>query len=499
MSSPVREWSAAEVAKHKSINDCWIIIDKRVYDVTGFLALHPAGSRIILMHGGRDCTSAFRDVHSDSYITQFLPKEAFKGVVAGSGQNAPEKKFVGRYWSAEQVLSLRRSVYTNEQEEFRKSFRSYIQRRIHPVYGRWEMSGQPDVEVLRELVKEGFYLRLSIPKEYGGMGLTDWRYHAIVTEELEHSDIGSFFINLGNDMVLSYFTKSATPEQQAYWLPRIVKEGSVLAIAMSEPEVGSDLASLGTTAKKTEDGQHWILNGRKMWISAGATADIVVISAVTNPAKRARGISLFAVEKGTPGFESAKRFAKLGKHASDTCLLTLDNVKIPAANLIGKEGEGFVYMMSNLSKERMSIAVGSIAAARRALSITLNYVHGRQMFGGVESHLQSVAQKLAQLRTDVQVATSFVDACILAQSQNALSSETAGMAKVAATELANKVADQCLQMFGGYGYLKNNPLGKIFVDQRVTKIYGGANEVILEVIGKGLGFKPQRMHGKSKL
>ena len=338
------------------------------------------------------------------------------------------------------------------------------------MYASWESSGQPDIAVLRQLVHSdgGFYLRLSIPKQFGGLGLTDWRYHAVITEELENSDIGSFFLNLGNDMVLSYFTKSATPAQQARWLPKIVKEGSVIAIAMSEPELGSDLATLATTAKRTPEG--WVLNGRKMWISAGATADIVVISAVTDASKGSKGISLFAVEKGTEGFESAKRFAKLGKHASDTCLLTLENVKVPLDNLLGLEGEGFKYMMSNLSKERLSIAVGSAAAARRALALTLNYVHGREMFGGVLANMQSVQQKLAALRTEIQLTTTFVDSCITAQSENTLSAETASMAKVAATELANRVADSCLQMFGGYGYLKNNPVGKIFVDQRVTKI-----------------------------
>jgi acyl-CoA dehydrogenase len=221
---------------------------------------------------------------------------------------------------------------------------------------------------------------------------------------------------------------------------------------------------------KSADGRHYTLNGRKMWISAGATADIVVVSAVTDAAKRAAGISLFAVERGAPGFECAKRFAKLGKHASDTCLLTLDNVIVPAANLLGEEGAGFAYMMRNLSKERLSIAVGSIAAARRALALTLTYVHGREMFGAVAARMQSLAQRMARLRTDVQAVTAFVDQCIGAQADGTLSAEAASMAKVAASELACRVADELLQMFGGYGYLKNNPVGKIWVDQRVTRI-----------------------------
>jgi len=498
-SAPVREWTKEEVSSHRSASDCWLIVSGRVYDVTDFLARHPAGARIIQLHGGRDCTSAFLDVHSESYLTQFLPPSAFKGVLAGSGvKSAPAKPFVGRYWQPDEVLSVKRTVFQPEHEEYRKQFRAFITKHVHPVYAKWEQQGQPDISVLRELVKEGFYLRFAIPKQFGGLGLTDWRYSAVVTEELENADVGSFFLNLGNDMVLSYFTKSATPEQQARWLPKIVKEGSVIAIAMSEPELGSDLATLRTTAKRSADGQTYELTGRKMWISAGATADLAVISAVTDASKGARGISLFVVEKDTAGFESAKRFAKAGKHASDTCLLTLDKVVVPAANLLGKEGEGFKYMMSNLSKERLSIAIGSVAAARRALALTLNYIHGRQMFGGVTADLQSVQQKCAQMRLDIQVATTFVDQCITAQAENSLSADTASMAKVLATELASRVADQCLQLYGGYGYLKQNPVAKIWADQRVTRIYGGANEVLLEVAGKGLGFRPQRMH-RSKL
>ena len=205
-------------------------------------------------------------------------------------------------------------------------------------------------------------------------------------------------------------------------------------------------------------------------ISAGNTADIVVISAVTDASKGSRGISLFAVEKGTPGFEVAKRFSKLGKHASDTCLLTLENVEVPAENLLGVEGGGFQSMLTNLPVERLSMAVGSAAAARRALAVTLNYVHGRRMFGGNMAQLQSVQHKLSQLRVDIQTISAAVDSCITAQVAGSLTPDAAAAAKVAATDLAGRVADTCLQLFGGYGYLKNNPVAKIFVDQRVTRI-----------------------------
>lgn len=343
----------------------------------------------------------------------------------------------------------------------------------------------------------GYYLKLNIPTKYGGMGIKDWRYNAILAEEMEYADMGNFSVTLGNDIVLPYFLKQATPEQQEYWIPKIVAQRSILAVAMSEPELGSDLGKLATRAVKSADGSKFVLNGRKMWISAGSAADLVVVSAVTDPSAGYRGISLLVVERGMKGFETAKRFQKLGKLSADTCLLTFENVEVPAKNLIGEEGFGFLYMMSNLAKERMSIAVTSMANCRRALALTTNYVHGRTAFGGTLAGLQSIQQKLSKLRVDIQVTTTFIDQCIIETSQDKLSAETASMAKIISTELASRVADECLQCYGGYGYLKHNPVGKIWADQRVARIFGGANEVLLEVVGKGLKFQPQRM--KSKL
>jgi len=238
------------------------------------------------------------------------------------------------------------------------------------------------------------------------------------------------------------------------------------------------------------------LTGRKMWISAGAVAELIVVSAVTDPSKGAKGISLMVVHKDMEGYSCAKKFGKLGKHASDTCLLTFENVKVPKENLVGSEGQGFIYMMTNLAKERLSIAVGSAAAIRRSLALATNYLHGRASFGGVMGNLQHNQFKMAQLRTDAQVCTTFVDRCIADVSEGKLTAEAASMAKAYATELASKVADSCLQVFGGYGYLKNSPIAKILADQRVTRIYGGSNEVQLEIVSKGLGFMPQRMTAK---
>mmetsp|Transcript_60980 Transcript_60980/g.114987 ORF Transcript_60980/g.114987 Transcript_60980/m.114987 type:complete len:524 (-) Transcript_60980:246-1817(-) len=493
----LQEFSREEVANHCSPDDCWVIICDRVYDITDFLSAHPGGRSIIMMFAGKDCTEEFLDVHSENYLPAFAP-DSFIGVVAGSGASLPPPRPRGAgpvNFDSYSILSLKRDVYGLEHEAFRTKVRSFLKKRVVPQYAKFEMKGAVDPSVYADMAKEGFYLTLNLPKEHGGLGLQDFRYNAIVCEELEDVDCGSFFANLGNDMVLSYFTKSCTEEQLRRWMP-MLSRGAVIAVAMSEPEVGSDLIKLSCRAERLPNGDGYILNGRKMWISSGTVAELIVVACVTDPKKGAKGISLLVVESNMEGYSCAKRFNKLGRHASDTCLLTMENVKVPQSNLVGEEGMGFIYMMSNLAKERLSIAVGSAAAARRALALTTNYVHGRAAFGGVLGGLQSVQMKLAQLRAEVQVCTTFVDRCISDLAAGDLSAESASMAKAIATECSVRVADNCVQLFGGYGYLKNSPIAKILVDQRVTRIYGGSNEVQMEIVSKGLGFQPQRMNSK---
>lgn len=488
------EFTLDEVRKHNKPGDCWIVISNRVYDVTRFLSEHPAGRSIIMMHAGKDCTEEFLDVHSPEYLSAFVA-DAYVGVIAGSGSTPLARSGPTQHYDSKSVLSLRRDVYGPEHEAYRARCRAFLQTHVLPSYSKFETKGMVDPAVYAKMAEEGFYLTMGISKADGGFGLHDWRYNAVVCEELEDNDCGAFFANLGNDMVLNYFTHSCTEEQRKKWMPQLAR-GAPIAVAMSEPEVGSDLGKLACQAAPAADGSGWILNGRKMWISAGVVAELVVVAAVTDPRKGAKGISLFVIERGMEGFETAKRFGKLGKLASDTCLLTLKDVRVPAENLVGREGMGFIYMMSHLAQERLSIAVGSAAAARRALALTTNYVHGRAAFGGRLADLQSVQMKLAQLRVEVQACTALVDRCILDLSRGDLSAESASLTKQHATELSFKVADQCLQLYGGYGYLKSSPIAKILADQRVVRIYGGANEVMLEIVSKGLGFTPQRMHSK---
>lgn len=395
------------------------------------------------------------------------------------------------------MLSLKRDdVFLSEHEEFRQRFRNFVTKEILPNYEKWEKKGKVDPSCYQKASKQGFYCSFQIPTEYGGGGYEDFRYNAVIAETLEDMGAGSIFFTLGNDMVLSYFTKCCLESQRKRWLPQIAQQGKILAVAMSEPQAGSDLAGVEAEAILSADKKHYILNGRKMWISNAAICDYVVVVCYTNKALRYKGMSLLVVEKGMKGFEVQKRFSKLGKHCQDTCLISFKDVKVPVDNVIGKEGEGFKYLMQSLPKERLSIAVSAMAGARRALDMTLAYVKGREAFGADLSRLQTVQFAIAEMRTEVQVATVFVDRCILELSKKKLTTETASMAKMHATELSFRVMDRCLQLYGGYGYLKNSPIGKMWADHRVYRIYGGSNEVMKEIVAKGVGLKPQRFKAK---
>jgi alkylation response protein AidB-like acyl-CoA dehydrogenase len=333
---------------------------------------------------------------------------------------------------------------------------------------------------------------MNIDKKYGGLGLTDFRYNTIITEELEFADCGSVFFSLGNDIVLPYFLHIATQQQKDKWLPKIA-QGKVLAVCMSEPQAGSDIVSITTSAEQSKDGKTWKLNGRKMWISNGAIADIFIIVAYNNPEKKHKGMTLFVVEKGTKGFETAIVFPKIGRHAQDTALLTLKDVEVPDENVLGVVGEGFKNLMVNLPQERLSIGIQALASCRRVLVLTIQYCKGRDMFNRSLGSFQTAAFKLAEIQTEISIGQTFVDKCISLLCDRKLTTEMASMAKYWCTELLGKVTDQCLQLHGGYGYLKNAPIGRAFVDARVTRIYGGSNEVMKELIAKNLGFQRSKL------
>jgi len=386
------------------------------------------------------------------------------------------------------VLLYPRTLFTQEHEAFRKKFREFIKTELKPHIAEWQQKGMVNPETFRKALEQGYYVSTNIPKKYGGYGY-DFRYNVLIQEELEAADCGDIFFPLGTDIVLPYFTHIATEEQKQKWLPRIVKERLIIAVAMSEPDVGSDLQAVGTTAVKDPKTGEWILNGRKMWISSGAIADLVVVVAYTDKSKGSKGMSLFVVEKGTPGYSVFKVIKKLGRHAQDTAILRFNNVRIPADNLLGVEGQGFKNLMTNLPQERLSIATASLATSRRVLSLTMNYVQNRELFKRVVGDFQHVSFTLAQLATELNLAQLAIDRIVELHLKGECTTELASMAKVHATELTSRVCDKCLQFFGGYGYVESSPVGRAYVDNRVTRIYGGANEIMTEIVARIYGFR----------
>jgi alkylation response protein AidB-like acyl-CoA dehydrogenase len=331
---------------------------------------------------------------------------------------------------------------------------------------------------------------MAVPEEHGGAGAEDFRLNLVIGEETQRAGVGSFGlgITLHNDICLPYFLTYCNEEQRARWLPGIASGELITAIAMTEPGIGSDLAAMSTRARR--EGEHYVVDGSKTFITNGINADLVILAVKTGVGghqDRHRGISLIVAERGTEGFERGRNLEKIGQHAQDTAELSLSEAHVPVANLLGEEGEGFRYLVSNLPQERLSIAGSAVSAAEAALSWTLEYVRERQAFGQSIGSFQSSRFTLAELRTEVDIARVYIDRCVIALNEGELTPEDAAMAKWWTTELQGRVVDRCLQLFGGYGYMLEYPIARAFADARVTRIYGGANEIMKEIIGRSLG------------
>ena len=379
---------------------------------------------------------------------------------------------------------MKRKIFETEHSLFRTAFRAFVEREIVPFHADWERAGVVPRDIWAAAGRQGF-LCMDVAPEYGGAGARDYRYNAIVGEELWRvGATGPGFV-LHTDIVVPYLTRYGTPEQQRRWLPDCVSGACITAIAMTEPGAGSDLAAIRTTALR--DGDSYVLNGQKTFISNGILNDLVIVAARTDPAQGHKGISLLVVERGMPGYERGRRLEKIGLHAQDTAELFFHDVRVPRANLLGEEGQGFRYMMEQLPQERLAIAVGAVAAAEAALEQTIRYCHEREAFGRPIGALQSVRFTLAELATEIQIGRVFVDQCILALNEGELTAETAAMAKWWTSELQQRVIDACLQLHGGYGYMREYPIARAFLDARVQTIYGGTTEIMKEIIGRSLG------------
>lgn len=382
---------------------------------------------------------------------------------------------------------IERTLFNADHEAFRDSLKRFMDKEIAPYHEAWEEQGFVDRDNWRKAGEQGL-LCMTLPEAYGGSGV-DKLYSVVQMEELARAGFSGIGWGLHSEIVAPYILHYGTEAQKQRYLPQLASGEMVGAIAMSEPAAGSDLQGIKTTAIQQADGSY-LLNGSKTFITNGWHADLVIVVAKTNPAAGAKGTSLLLVERGMPGFEKGKRLKKLGLKAQDTSELFFDQVHVPAENLLGGEayeGKGFICLMEQLPWERLQIAIGAIAAAQAAIDGTVAYVKERQVFGQAVANYQHTRYTLAELQTEVQVAQVFVDKCCTLVLDNKLDTSTASMAKYWCSDLQCKVMDACVQLHGGYGYMWEYPITRAYADARVQRIYGGTNEIMKEVIARGMG------------
>ena len=381
---------------------------------------------------------------------------------------------------------MERTIFESEHHLFRESFRQFVDKEIVPNNQTWEEKGVID-RSLFEIAGSNGFLGIDVPQEFGGGGIADYRFNQIMQEEFDMAGVAAAASGLGlhNDICIPYFLEFCTDEQRERWLPGLVSGQYITAIAMSEPGTGSDLAAISTTA--TKDGDSFVLNGAKTFISNGIISDLVIVAAKTNPEAGHRGVSLLVVERGMEGFERGRNLDKVGRHSQDTAELFFTDVRVPAENLLGEENKGFYYMMFNLPQERLNIAISAVAGTQYAFDLTLEYVKERQAFGQPIGSFQNTRFKMAEIATELELTWAFIDKCVLAHNLKNLTADEAAMAKWWATELQKRAIDQCLQFFGGYGYMDEYPISRLWRDGRVQSIYGGTTEIMKEIVGRGLG------------
>jgi alkylation response protein AidB-like acyl-CoA dehydrogenase len=376
------------------------------------------------------------------------------------------------------------ALYEAEHEAFRAMVRGFLAKEVVPHHEEWEQAGIVDRSVWLKAGEQGL-LGMDVPEEYGGGGVKDFRYNAILAAEVSRAGASGLGFTLHNDVVAPYLVELTDDEQKARWLPGFLSGEMITAIAMSEPGAGSDLQGLKTTARR--DGEDWILNGAKTFITNGILSDWVLVVARTDPEAGARGFSLLAVERGMPGFERGRNLDKMGLKAQDTAELFFEDVRVPAANLVGTEGHGFFHLMTNLPQERLSIAAVAVAASRLVLDTTIQYCKDRTAFGRPIGSFQHNRFVLAEMETEVSIAEVFLEKAILEHNAGRFTPEDAAKAKWWTTELQKRVVDQCVQLHGGYGYMLEYPVAKAYVNSRVQTIYGGTTEIMKEIIGRSLG------------
>ena len=375
------------------------------------------------------------------------------------------------------------TIYDDTHEMFRESFAAFIEAEIVPHFADWEREGIMDRTLFAEAGKHGF-LGFAVDEAHGGGGVDDFRFNAIISEELARQGIGGagLGITLHNDITTPYFIEYCTDEQRERWLPGVASGELVTAIAMTEPGTGSDLASIATTAVR--DGDEWVVNGSKTFITNGINSDLIITVCRTKPEGGRNGMSLLVLERGMPGFERGQNLEKVGQHSQDTAELFFSDVRVPAANMLGEEGRAFEYLTFNLAQERLSIGIYGLAAAKAALDWTVEYVKERTAFGSPLASFQNTKFELADVATEIAVTEPFMQECITELIAGELTPAKAAQAKLWGTELQGRVTDRCLQLFGGYGYTTEYPISRAWADARVTRIYGGTSEIMKTIIAK---------------
>ncbi|MFD5867917.1 acyl-CoA dehydrogenase family protein [Corynebacterium sp. NPDC060344] len=376
---------------------------------------------------------------------------------------------------------LPRTHFSEEHEMFRDMVRGFVEKEITPNVERWHEAGMPDREIFKKAGELGL-IGMSTPEEYGGGGEMDFRYNQVLNEELTQSDCGSIVVSFGtlNDLCAPYLAKFGNEDQKQKYLAGMNAGDLIGCLAMTEPGAGSDLAGMRTFAKR--DGDDWILNGTKIFISNGMLSDFALVAAITDPSKGRAGVSMFIVDTGLEGYTKSGPLKKVGLKAQDTAELNFDNVRVPGANLLGEEGAAFGYLRTNLAHERLTLAVGSVAASRRAWTLTYKYSQERETFGKPLIQHQVHGHYLADIATRITSMQAFVDQCVMAHNAGELDETAASMAKFWTTEEQQDIVTRCLQMFGGYGFMLEYPISTHYLDTKVQTIYGGTNEIMKEII-----------------
>ncbi len=388
---------------------------------------------------------------------------------------------------------MSRRIFDEEHEMFRDSVRGFLQKEIQPHTDKWHDQGIVDREAFLKAGEMGLLLMWADEK-YGGAGIADFRYEQILMEEnARYGDLG-FFMFLHSRLVGPYIGELGTEEQKERWLPKCISGQHVLAVAITEPGAGSDVAGIRTKAE--DKGDHYLLNGSKTYISNGILADLVIVVARTDP-KNSRGLSLFVVERGMEGFERGRNLKKMGLKSQDTAELFFNNVKVPKENLLGELNRGFYQLMHFLAEERMLGAVGYLASADAAFDITMDYIKERKAFGQTIADFQNTRFKMASMRTEIDVAQAFVDQCVEEHNRGELTADTAAKAKLFTSELEGRVMDECVQLHGGAGYMDEYPICRMYLNARVSRIYAGSSEVMREIIARSIGLDPRKKKKKA--